>query len=376
MAKRSKRSRVATKPEIENKKHAVRRQKDVEATRRIYIWVGGVVALLVLVFGVGLVQRYILVPRTPVATVGDKTITLAEFQDWVKYRAASNPQLKQELLPSTAPDTSGLGGDTMREFFGRTLADELVQHELMRTEAQKRGITVTPAEIDAEIQSQFGYDPQASASVTSTGATSSTVVTKEDFDSQLGAYLKIIKDQAGFSENDFREKVIVPDLLRKKLTDAISADIPTSVPQVHLKHIEVDSQDKAGQVLANLQAGQTFDKLAADMSTDNTTKDKGGDLGWIPEGDLETRFGKDFATAISTLEPGKVSGIIAGQSGNDFHVAMVVEKDANRALTSDEIDQRKQQAFTDWIQKAESDAKVDNRFTLDMLPAFEGQTPV
>ncbi|HEY6240225.1 MAG TPA: peptidylprolyl isomerase, partial [Burkholderiales bacterium] len=66
------------------------------------------------------------------------------------------------------------------------------------------------------------------------------------------------------------------------------------------RHILVDKDSEANEIIAQLKKGAKFEDLAK-QSKDPGSKDKGGDLDWNPPG----TFVKPFADALSKLEKGK-----------------------------------------------------------------------
>jgi len=66
------------------------------------------------------------------------------------------------------------------------------------------------------------------------------------------------------------------------------------------RHILVDKDSEANDIIAQLKKGAKFEDLAK-QSKDPGSKDKGGDLDWNPPG----TFVKPFAEALTKLEKGK-----------------------------------------------------------------------
>jgi peptidyl-prolyl cis-trans isomerase C len=66
------------------------------------------------------------------------------------------------------------------------------------------------------------------------------------------------------------------------------------------RHILVDKDTEANEIIAQLKKGAKFEDLAK-QSKDPGSKDKGGDLDWNPP----TTFVKPFAEALTKLEKGK-----------------------------------------------------------------------
>jgi peptidyl-prolyl cis-trans isomerase D len=113
--------------------------------------------------------------------------------------------------------------------------------------------------------------------------------------------------------------------------------------RVHVEHIllmtvgktdaEVDEiKKKAEDVLAQAQKkGAKFEDLAKKYSEDPGTKDKGGDLGWIIQGQTV----KEFQNTAFGLEKGQMSGLVRTQYG--FHIIKVLDKETARTKTFEEV---------------------------------------
>jgi len=87
---------------------------------------------------------------------------------------------------------------------------------------------------------------------------------------------------------------------------------------------------KAEDVLRKARHGAKFEDLAKQYS-DDTTKDKGGDLGWIVQGQTVPEFEK----AAFTLPPGSISDLVRTQYG--FHIIKVMEHQAARTQSFEEV---------------------------------------
>ena len=87
---------------------------------------------------------------------------------------------------------------------------------------------------------------------------------------------------------------------------------------------------KAEEVLKKARRGTKFEDLAKQYSED-TTKDKGGDLDWIVKGQTVPEFEK----AAFGLRPGTISDLVKTQYG--FHIIKVIEHESARTQTFEEV---------------------------------------
>jgi peptidyl-prolyl cis-trans isomerase C len=90
--------------------------------------------------------------------------------------------------------------------------------------------------------------------------------------------------------------------------------------QIKARHILLDSEEKAAEIIKKLQAGGEFAKLAAEYSTGPSAA-SGGDLGWFGEGQMVPEFSK----AAFALNPGDiVTKPVKTQFG--WHIILVEDR--------------------------------------------------
>jgi len=124
-------------------------------------------------------------------------------------------------------------------------------------------------------------------------------------------------------------------------------------------HILVDKEDEAKQIIADLNKGGDFAKIAKDKSKDPGSKDNGGDLDWGPS----ARYVKPFADAVTSQPKGKIS---AAPVKTDFgyHVIRVDDvrplKVPEFAEVKEQFRQRaQQQQIQKMVMDLRSKAKVE-----------------
>lgn len=147
-----------------------------------------------------------------------------------------------------------------------------------------------------------------------------------------GQFESILKQQ-GLTEDDVHtilrqqlviEKAVAPQV---KVTDTdVKAyydknhALLDQPEQVRARHILVADQKTANDVEAKLKNGAKFEELAKQFSTDPSSKDKGGELGFFGKGQMVA----PFQEAAFAAPVGKVTAPVKSPFG--YHIIQVEEK--------------------------------------------------
>src|SRR4051812_21121519 len=204
----------------------------------------------------------------------------------------------------------------------QAVKEELVNREVLAQAAMKRGL-----DKNADVQAQMDMAKQA-------------VLVRALFESEIKA-----------------NPVTDADL--QKQYEQFKGTMGTN--EYKVRHILVDKEDDAKQIIADLNKGGDFAKIAKEKSKDPGSKDNGGDLDWSPS----ARYVKPFADAVQSQPKGKVS---AAPVKTDFGYHVIVVDDV-RPLKVPEYaeikEQFRQRAQQQQIQKLVMDlrskAKVEER---------------
>jgi peptidyl-prolyl cis-trans isomerase D len=263
----------------------------------------------------------------------------------------------RQFLPTAFNGGSFVGIDQytalVQQRFQLTVAvfEELIRQSLLEEKFRKLvtdGISVGPA----ELQDEFRFKNQKvkldyavikpeelEAKITPSDAEIKAAYEKNKSKYQVPERRSV--RYALLDVNQLRQSLqISDDMLKEQYQANIQQyQVPN---QVHVQHIlfrtvgktdaEVEEiKKKAEDVLKQAKKGAKFDELAKKYSEDPGSKDKGGDLSWIRQGQTVPEFEK---TAFS-LAPGQISDLVKTQYG--FHIIKVLEKETAHTKPFEEV---------------------------------------
>jgi parvulin-like peptidyl-prolyl isomerase len=371
MAKKSRKTRSTTPP---TRKQVALGRREQAQRRRILIGVSTFSALIVVVLGIGIFQTAIGQTRIPIAKVNGVDISTGEFQKEVKFRRWNLLQSFGNLGADNTQLTTYLTTQLPQQ-----VLDNMVDTELIRQEDQRRNLTVTRDEVDGEIERQFGYYTipptptavptlQPGVAVTATPPPTATPVTEDAFKKRYAEFLSNMRDATGYSESDFRRD-IENNLLRDKLQQVITSDIPVQAVQIHTRHILTDTEEAAKSIKARLDNGEDFAMVAKQASKDAVSQGKGGDLGWLLQGERSTQFDQiAFALPVDQISD-------PVQTSEGWDIIQVLERDDNRMLTPDQFQQRQDETFTQWLNDQRTASNIQTFLTDDKIPPLATPRP-
>lgn len=388
-------------------------EKEKITNRWVTIGFAITAVIIALLIGYGILNETVFKYSASVATIGSEKITGKEFIERVKLRRklyvenytsiyntaeyfASDPNMYSYFTSQLQSYQAALEDPQQ---FGQSILDQMVDERVIAMEAVKKGIKVSEQEIDNYLQSQFGFfpngtptvsptpvifgtptfsptqiallhytpaptlssavtvttepqgitpSPTSSASVpTSTPEPTATVYTQELYDTTLKEYYATL-ESATVSEQALREYVRYY-LIRLKLQDAYNLN-PEKSEQIWARHILVKTEADAKIVLNRLASGEDWAIIAAEVSIDTGTKDFGGDLGWFTKGKMV----QPFEEAAFALKAGEISAPVQTDFG--WHVIQAVGHDLIPMT------------FDDWIAQIKSGLKIELKNWENIVP--------
>ena len=270
--------------------------------------------------------------------------------------------------------------------------EDLVKQGLVEEKFRKLitdGISASPAEIQQEFKSQnekvkLDY----------------VLIKPEDLESKITPTESDIK--AYYEQNKAKFQIPEKRVIRYALLDLTQLRQNTVVTddelkvvyqqniqqfqvpnRVHAQHIllmtvggKTDAEvaeikKKAEDILAQAKKkGANFEDLAKKYSEDPGSKAKGGDLGWVVQGQTVPEFEK----AAFSLNKGEISDLIKTQYG--FHIIKVLDKETAHTKTFDEVKDtlrpnyllnKVDQEASKTADQISADIRQSNKATLDQL---------
>lgn len=225
------------------------------------------------------------VAQAPVAKVNGVAIPQAKLDAILKARAAG----KQ-------PDTPEIRA---------AIRDTLINQEVVAQEAIKKGIDKLP-----EVAAQIDRQRQ---------------------ETLVNAFVQ-----------EYMKTNPVNDETMRKEYDRLKPTIPAK--EFKARHILVEKEDEAKEVIALIKKGGSFEKIAAEKSKDTGSKGRGGDLDWGPA----ARYVKPFGDALAKLKKGQMTDA-AVQTEFGWHIIRLDDERATKVPTFEEAKPQLQQGMQDQI---------------------------
>ena len=282
--------------------------------------------------------------------VNDEVVTQADLD------VALTPVVSELKKEFSGDELTAKIEETRNEFLNQMMEDKLILQE-----AKRRGVVVDESEINErlkDVQMKFPSTGDFNDEIERIGLT--MAILRNRYKEQLM--------MAKLVTHEVKDKVVVTpaeisDYYAKHSEELKSPD------SVHLKNIMIRfdeatteslAKQKADDVCRLIKEGRDFSDLAKQYSQ-GAKAAEGGDLGFIPKGQMREEFDK----VIFTLKPGETSSPIKTDTG--YYIFKVEEKKEPylRPLSEvrDEIENtifrdKAQKRYNEWIAKLKRDAFI------------------
>lgn len=206
--------------------------------------------------------KHTLAKKTLVAIAAFSILSVAQAAD-TNVATVNGKPIKQSLVDYITKDAADRGqkvDDNVRDI----IVNKLISSELILQEAQRNGLDKKPDYLAKE------------------------ELAKREL--LVNTYLQDYLKKNPVSEADTKAEY---DKYKAQLGDK----------EYSARHILVSTEAEAKDIIAQLDKGGDFAKIAKEKSKDPGSKDKGGDLGWFSLGGMV----KPFSDALSGLKKGGVT---------------------------------------------------------------------
>jgi peptidyl-prolyl cis-trans isomerase C len=197
----------------------------------------------------------------------------------------------------------------------KAIRDALINQEVVAQEATKRGLEKQP-----QVAARIELDRQMTL---------------------VNAYFE-----------DYLKKNPITDDMLKKEYERLKPQLPAK--EYKVRHILVEKEDDAKNIIAQIRKGASFEKLAGEHSTDPGSKARGGDLDWGPA----ERYVKPFSETITKLKKGQLTDVPV-HTDFGYHVIRLDDERATKVPSFEEAKPQIQQLVQNqMVQKAIADLRA------------------
>jgi len=276
--------------------------RDRKGRRTAFIIASVVIVLILVIVGVSLYLNAAPFRRI-IITVDDTSINMDYF-------------LKRTLLA---------GDDPM------VMLQWLTNEQLIKIEAPRYVAEVSPEDIDQELRRVASGE-------------SGTIS-----ESEFKEWYRQILNENDLSDSEYKE-IVTTILLTARFHEYLAERVPTVVEQVHLYAIVVKTYEDAEKIRARWEAGEDFADLAREVSLDEVSGEKGGDLGWLPRGILASGLDEVvFNLIIDDVSEPLVYAADPTAEEMFYYLLMVTEKADAREVDEGPLQMLKAKALDDWL---------------------------
>jgi len=395
-----------SQPKTEFRSRAAREE---EVQKRVVQGVGIIVGILTIIIAVAFIVDQLIVPNQAVAVVNGETITAGQFREAVsfernrlllQFNQIQSAGLDINQIAQQEPYATWLNEINVPDQLGLRVLNDMVDDILIRQQAEERNVTVDDAAIEEQVNTFFGYDPTEVALIgvepTATDIPTETPTpfvsptpsptptltptlgpdeTQEVVEPTLTPQPTVVVptlaaeevvDNFNESQDNFRSYFSSAGLggntvdafferqaLEAQLADSIFGDSDTLM-FADVRHILVETEETALEVMDALNNGESFADLARAVSTDTGSGSRGGELGDSPVSNYVPEFGE----AVKTAELGEIVGPVETEFG--FHIIQVRSREERSGEDVEaQLESAKQREFSLFLEELR-ESNTDN----------------
>ncbi|MDF2789333.1 MAG: foldase [Neobacillus sp.] len=241
--------------------------------------------------------------------------------------------------------------DVMVEQYGAATVEQLIADKIVDSEAKKEKVTITDEELNEEVdklKESYGGEDVFNQMLESNNTT--LEVLKEDLKNYL-TIRKLLEPQIEITDEELQTYF-------EENKDSFG-----EAEQVKASHILVEDEATANEIKQKLADGADFAELAKEYSTDEGTKENGGELGFFAKGTMVT----EFDDVAFTLPVNEISDPVKTEYG--YHIIKVEEKKEAKEANFDDskteiketlIEQKLETEYSTWLENKKQGYDIEN----------------
>lgn len=238
-----------------------------------------------------------------------------------------------------------------REELQRSFLVQLIDRELIHSEARRLNITLTEADVEAALQSYRQDYPGSSFEAMLQERNLTLQFWREELKESL--IMEKLLEQAVYT----RVSVTDEEVATYFAANRAQFDRPS---QVRARQIVVADETEGQEVLDLLRQGQPFAEVAAEYSLSPDAQ-QGGDLGFFGRGEMPPEFDE----VVFDLPVNRLSDLVKSEYG--YHIFLVEEKRKAKRLSKKEAKEeillilesrKKEEVYLGWLQEMRARAVI------------------
>ena len=378
-----------------------RAERETEIQQKVIRGVGITVGILIVILIAAFIVEQLVIPNQAVAVVNGENITVGQFREAVSFeRSRLLLQFNQiqaagldvNQVAQQEPYATWLNEINVPDQLGLRVLNDMVDDILIRQQADERQVTVDEEALEEQVNTFFGFDPTEVALLgVEPTATNIPTETPTPFVSPTPSPTPTLTPTMGPDETQEviepsttpQPTLIVPTLSADEVTDnfkesqdsfrsyfssagiggsAVDAFFERQALQsvladnlfgetdtllfADVRHILVESEETALEVVDALNNGESFADLARAVSTDTGSGSRGGELGDSYVGNYVPEFGD----AVETAEIGAIVGPIKSEFG--YHIIQVRSREERSGEEVEaQLESAKQREFSLFLEE-------------------------
>jgi len=212
--------------------------KERKSNRITYLIISLVIIIVVILVGIGYYQQYIRPFQRTVITFDDTIIKMRYFLDRTRLSGSN----------------------------GMSTLQSLTNEMCIKEGAERYGITVTPQEIDNALRLQAA------------GSDNVTIT-----DAEFNEWYRQQLNDKKISSTQYKQIISVA-LMESSLREYVIKDLPATREHAHVYILYLNTYEEAVAAKERIDAGESFSKVAREISLKAIGEESEGEYGWVPRG--------------------------------------------------------------------------------------------